>query len=215
MSKKVAGVFAAGWDAKRKIESLKQDGIDEGHIHVLKTDPSSGGTHNTELDDRLEDYILNLRAQTLTPNALMGIGMEETDANRYLSELRNGNILVLVDSDHDRYRTDTLTTENFPDGVTMDGAMHGEKVDNYMSKNRFNDSAATPQEGRFENPSYADSSSPDAQPGRPKEKSENQMSMERRTPKEYEEETSPFEQRTPESYQNKFKDQPEYGNTIK
>lgn len=232
MSKKnVVGVFATSFEAMKAINSLKHDGIDSDHIYVVANDElksntieekndvqPKGDTGHTAGHDRfwneLKSFVTNsISENTKFPDHFLDLGMTEADVDRYINEVENGKILILVDSDEDLGRTGILSTENMPMNHTGDIKVHGEKVDNFTTGARFGRNEDSTQKAHFENRAYQDNKDTDfqKQPGRPKERQEGVTELQSRQ-REYEEEVNPFENRYPSGYSADGNEQPDYGN---
>ncbi|WP_164525467.1 general stress protein [Siminovitchia acidinfaciens] len=214
MKKNVVGIFATSFEAMKAIDSLKHDGIDQDHICVVANDDLKSNTIEEKTGVAVEDEIQdkagrNTLWEELTSfftkkddgiktysDHLLDLGMTEADVNRYANEVENGHILVLVDSDADHGRIGLLSTENIPLNHTFDVKVHGEKVDNFTTGDRFDRDKTHPQ-ARMHPPSDEKNHS-EQHAGRPKER-QNGMDLKCRQ-REYEELVNPFENRYPADF---------------
>ncbi|RWR15236.1 general stress protein [Siminovitchia fortis] len=227
MKKNVVGIFATSFEAIKAIDSLRDDGIDNDHIFVVADDELKSNTieektgvpvkdniqHTAGQDnlwEELKSFFNNEDAETKKySDQLLDLGMTEADVDRYANEVENGHILVLVDSDADQGRTGLLSTENMPLNNTVDVKVHGEKVDNFTTGDRFDREEHGPQ-AKIGGQSRVEAV---RQAGRPKERT---AGMELRGRKrEFEEEVNPFENRHQSSYTSSMShdsnDQQDYG----
>lgn len=227
MKKNIVGIFATSFEAMKAIDSLRHDGIDNDHIYVIANDVlmsdtieektgvtvKDGRQHTERYDNFWKELKFFFTNEDTEPrkysDLLLDLGVTETDVARYVSELENGRILVLVDSHVDRGRTETLSTENMPLNNTDNIKIHGEKVDNFTMGDRF-DRDKHSLNGRLHAISRKDS---ERQAGRPKEREAGIVSRGRK--REYEEEVNPFENRYTSGYSgqnldNSGNEQPDY-----
>ncbi|MFD1705525.1 general stress protein [Siminovitchia sediminis] len=200
----VVGIYGTSFDAMKAIDTLKHDGIDDRHIHVVVNDELKSRT----IEDKSRAIVKDVQTNDVEHDNFweelksfftdqdLNIGKTEAEAERYSKEVENGQILVLVGSNADQGRSRLLSTENIPVNETVSLKVHGEKVDNQMTGDRFNQEDHTPQAKKPGYPSYATKSNPDLlqQSGRPKVREESMTSLAGRQ-KEYEEEINPFENR--------------------
>lgn len=130
MKKNVVGVFASSFEALRTIDSMKNDGIDKSHIHVIAHDDyetrmieeKAGVAVDQQLhsDEERTGFWEELKAfftgtdseHNRFQDYLINIGMNEYDVEQYAVEVDGGKILVLVDSDYDTGRTGVISGDN-------------------------------------------------------------------------------------------------------
>ncbi|MBS4222559.1 general stress protein [Lederbergia citrea] len=130
MKKNVVGIFSSSYQALRAIDSMKQDGIDKSHIHVIANDDyetrvieEKAGVaidHTVHMDDDRRGFWDELKSffsgnsseHSRYADFLLDMGMNDYDVEQYAIEVENGKILVLVDSEYDLGRTGVLSSDH-------------------------------------------------------------------------------------------------------
>ncbi|CAM3937457.1 YflT domain-containing protein [Lederbergia lenta] len=129
--KNVVGVFNSSFEAVKAIDSMRQDGIDRSHIHVIVNDDFGSNLIEEKTGVDVEQALQHSKEEqkgfwqelksffssdthehTQHSDYLHDMGLTASDVDTYATDLENGKILVLVDSDLDIGRNRNVTTDD-------------------------------------------------------------------------------------------------------
>ncbi len=102
----VAGVFHTEEEAIRAINRLHEMGYTRDEISILAKDPDRFPRLDDDRDINVEtpgDVGKGAATGAVTGGVLGGLGFDKEEAKVYEQNLENGDILVIVDADEDRY----------------------------------------------------------------------------------------------------------------